>query len=243
MTKFAFEVPLEHLWDFDPIQDFTFGLSFLLEEPTYEEYFGGKCEAGELVYLDNGWNETLIAATPNEMARLWYKYQPTAVASPDSDQWKSIEIFDAFIELTRLIPAKSILSIFRNLEEQAVFLGRQGPTATSYWWVDSIDTTKLGKVHCLGLFDLDLVRRYQPPTLDTSQPIKMALRGERFEDWDGKRRQHPTRKVDSTVGTRLSRAWDYFNLHLTDTQLELAIHNCEALKAAVNADRQVPSNY
>jgi hypothetical protein len=242
MTQFSFAVPLAHLRDFESQQDFTFALSFLLIAPEYRRYVEEKCEAGQLVYIDNSFNETLIPADPKEMAYLWYKYKPTAVVSPDADDWDPLTMFEAYKALAALIPRSCILGIFRSDFEREFFriYGGGGPTAVSYWWVDLITQRSLDKVHFLGLSKLDLVVRHNPPTLDTSQMIKMALRGQRFEDWAqrGVLEKHLTRETGAEKGQRLKRAWEFFHLKLTDEQLELATSNMKALKEYVKS-RQV----
>ena len=57
-TKFSFEVPSNHLEDFEPFQDFYFALSFLCKKSTeYLNYFLGKKVEGKKVFLDNSFNE------------------------------------------------------------------------------------------------------------------------------------------------------------------------------------------
>jgi len=240
VTKFSFTVPTAHIDEFDQYQDFFFGLSFLLTDPTYERYFRRKCEDGSLVYLDNSYNETLTPLPPHELARLWEKYRPTAVISPDSDYWSPSEAVEAFEVLKRLMPARNIMCAFRSDTEREYFEANGlGPLAVSYFWVEANEITKRGldKVHSLGLPSLAAIRANRPPTLDTSQMVKLAVRGYKLEDWladGGIREKHVSRAVDAERSKRQARAEEFFNMSLTDAQLELTVHNLQALKAYAN---------
>jgi hypothetical protein len=75
-----------------------------------------------------------------------------------------------------------------------------------------------------------------PRTLDTSIPIKMAIKGIRFEDWVADGGVYTKVGGEQLRGDyRLQRAYQYFNATLTNEQLNLAVHNIQALKAVVNA--------
>lgn len=236
MTQFSFTVPTAHLEEFEQYQDFCFGLSFLLKDARYEKYFRRKCEEGGLVYLDNSYNETLTAMEPHELAKLWHEYKPTAVISPDSDYWAPSETVEAFEVLKKLMPARNIMCAFRSDAERAYFEANSlGPLAVSYFWVDANEITKrdLHKVHSLGLGHLGAVIRYRPPTLDTSQMAKLAIRGYKLEDWlkdGGVRDKHVSRAVEQERSKRQARAEEFFNTVLTDAQLELTAHNILAMK-------------
>jgi hypothetical protein len=235
---FSFAVPITHLKDFEPYQDFTFGLSFLLDNPEYESYFARKCNEGFITYLDNSFNETLVPATPHQMAELYKTYHPTCVVSPDADWWDPSTTFAAFNKLSTLISTTNILAIFRSDDERRYFRAHsEGATAVSYWWVDRITQIGLDQVHFLGLGKISTVLIHKPPTLDTSQMVKMAMRGLHFNDWvaaGGVLEKHLTRESGAEVGNRLKRAQDFFSMTLDDKTLELAAANMLALKAYAN---------
>jgi hypothetical protein len=232
MTQFSFEVPIKHLHDFEEEQDFIFALSFLMyQSPTYEEYIRITCKYGQdlKVVIDNSFNETNLPIASQEMARLFFKYEPAAVISPDADWWGPVEVANAYQELASYLWAPHrVMGVYRNAEQHDLLL-KAGCSqfAIPYEFRGGLPPWP---AHYLGLGDLAPVREDQPISLDTSIPIKMAIRGERFEDWDGLyRRTYP----HETSAGRLQRIWDYFNCELTPQQLDLAIHNIRALKETV----------
>lgn len=240
MTNFAFEVPLAHVKDFEPYQDFIFGLSFLLIDPTYSEYIVDHCVSGlKDVFIDNSFNETQVPVDAGFVADLYTSYLPTAVAAPDADVWESEIVIAEYERLRRLIPPDGILGIFKNWKEYNHLVTR-GCTykAVSYWWRDKCGSwLSAQNCHFLGLGDLQEVVGWQPRTLDTSIPIKMAIKGIALEDWSGIYIKPQGEQLRGDF--RLQRAWDYFNIRLTDAQLDLAVHNIQALKATVNASSLV----
>lgn len=235
MTLFSFEVPLAHLKDFDQYQDFTFALCYLMyASQDYTDYVDDRCYRKDIVHIDNSFNETNVPIAPQEMARIYNKYKPTTVLSPDADWWTSDDILTAFDDLASKIPHRHIMGIYRNDAEYYSLQARScNHLATSYWWRNK--TVLTPNVHFLGLGNLNDVVSVKPVTLDTSQPIKMALRGESLAEWaaaGGVYTRHYTREAWGPA--RSMRAWEYFTTVLTDKQLALAVQNVVDLKALVN---------
>lgn len=242
MTKFAFEVPIAHLQDFQPYQDFTFGLCFLTyTSEEYSAYLVKQINNNQTVILDNSFNETNIPISTQELVRLYRFYKPTQIISPDADWWSSDLVQAAYKELIRWVPQLSIMGVFRNYSQWAK-LDYSGckSFAIPYEFRANLIGDKVVDIklwiegtHYLGLGHVQQVINTHPVSLDTSIPIKMAIRGERFEDWDG---VYVRKVAHETTPARLQRLWDYFHCTMTDAQLELAVHNIEVLKRSVNGE-------
>lgn len=228
VTRFCFTPPLQHIHDFAPYQDFTFALSFLLENERYRAWLDGL--ETNYVILDNSFNETQIPVTVEEVVELFRTTYCDVVVQPDADNWTSQQMIEAYVAVADQIGPEHVMGIFRNqLERDWLYQAGAHFTALSYWWRDNWAAgSNFRGVHFLGLGDRrSLV--LGADTLDTTIPIKMAIRGERIEDWDGHKPRQPENELRSA--DRLQRAWNYFNTVMTDEQLELAVHNIQIVKA------------
>lgn len=234
MTKFSFEVPIAHLKDFEPYQDFMFGLCFLTyTNDDYSAYLKKQCKVTKVI-IDNSFNETNIPIATQEMERMYWEFMPSQVVSPDADWWPNSTVTNAFTQLSTKLTLDVVMGVYRSYG-QFLELRHAGCTnfAIPYEWRYLVAHPEdcFEASHFLGLGNLDEVIANPPASLDTSIPIKMALRGERLIDWDGKYiRNHP----HETSPVRLARVVNYFNTTLTDEQLVLAIQNIQDLKQAVN---------
>lgn len=243
MTLFSFEVPLAHQQEFEEFQDYTFALNFLMYASTdYLEYVRAKCkESGAYVIIDNSFNETNIPIAVQEMARIYEEFNPSLVIAPDADWWSTQYLVGAWSELASYVGPQRAMGIFRTTPEKQL-LDRRGCShyATSYWFRQNTTPDALTPdTHFLGLGDLADVRKYLPRTLDTSIPIKMALRGESLLGWaaeGGKYTRHYTREAWGPA--RFERAWKYFQTEMTPEQLELAKANIRDLRWLVNGSAE-----
>lgn len=237
LTQFSFEVPVAHLDDFQPYQDFVFGLCFLTyTHPKYSQYIHDVCDAGELyVIIDNSFNETNIPIASQEMVRIFREFSPDQVVAPDADWWNDDTIVSAYNDLLRDLPRNAVLSVFRNNQQLHKLIDAGSRNLTiPYEWRQGADLAKCNELHYLGLGNLDEILAHRPYSLDTSIPIKMALRGETFQDWVASGGQYIRHHPHEVTPTRLARVMNYFNTRMTDVQLELAVNNIKALKAVVN---------
>ena len=218
MTLFSYEVPLAHLEEFDPYQDFYFALSFLCKDPKYFDFMRKKKEAGKFMVLDNSFNELGQPDSPKEMAEIFYELQADKVVSPDSDGWSLEELSEAYEEMIFLVPKEKVLPVVRSVEEYMFFKKMVGTFAycTTFYHRPKLPAFILYSCrHFLGLQAPWEIRRYTPFSCDTSMPIKLALRGETIADWMKKSCPHyHTKDIPN-----------FFDLTLTKEQLTLALRN------------------
>jgi len=182
--KFSFEVPISYLNYFHKYQDYLLVLSHLLPLPVYESYFLKK-KKGMLSIIDNAFNELQVPNTPEEMSRLFYKYQPTLVTSPDSDRWDTQQTVEAYIELKESVPNENILCLFKNLEEYYILRAKGCKhLGSSFWWRPHIkDFPSSRDIFYYGFLNFEEYRKYKPFYCDTGMPIKLALKGYTIEEW------------------------------------------------------------
>jgi len=224
MTLFAFEVPLKHLEDFDEDQDYHFALSFLCRESKdYFKYIKDKVDTGQIVILDNSYNELNRPDDPREMVRLFRELGATAVVSPDSDDWDFEELGAAYKEMTSCISRSRVWVVVRTRTEYDFFRSLFSPHPVLCSGFDRRPHTPiLNKCqHFLGLASLREIQEYRPISCDTSMPIKLALKGRTIEEWirEGCPHYH-------------TRDWEsFFDLHLTNKKIQLAKENICKIKA------------
>lgn len=219
MTKFSFEVPLNHLKDFDQYQDLYFALSFLCKDPKYFDFIKRVEERGKQVILDNSFNELGKPDSPKEMARLFKELHAQMVVSPDCDGWSLKELRESYKEMISLIPKEKVLVVVKSKEERDMFLDEGAfYYCTTYEQRRKLpESLKTLSYHFLGLIDPWEIRRYAPISCDTSMPIKLALQGRTIHSWIIDRCPHiHTRDITN-----------FFDLTLTKEQLTLALENCQ----------------
>jgi hypothetical protein len=234
MTRFAFTAPLAHLKDFEPYSDFVFGLSFLLDDPTYKKWVIDH----DWVLMDNSFNETQKPATVADVLHL--SAYAECVIQPDADHWTPTDMLYAYEAVANEIGHERTMGIFRTQKErQALENAGALNLAISYWWRRIIHwspSTDFSKVHFLGLGSLGT---WTPASLDTTIPIKWAIRGEDMAGWDGSYELPSQDALRSD--NRLARAWKYFHTILTDKQLDLAVHNIAVLRARFATPAPAPA--
>jgi hypothetical protein len=239
-TKFAFEVPVAHLEDFNEYQDFHFALSTLCRSSKkYLEFYQEQVEQClKVVYMDNSYNEYFRADDPLTLARTAQKLHPHLIICPDSPKWPTFKIqeaFDRMLDLTTktaLYPP--ILMVVVRDESMLNHMRRRGATefAVSHWIPPRTegrydDVRWARQCHFLGMNSPQELRELQPPSCDTTLPIKLAMQGKALRKWweEGCPYLHDKNKKDQR-----DRKKEYFNLIFDDKTLELAIQNIIALK-------------
>lgn len=228
MTLFSFEVPLKHLEEFDEYQDYYFALSFLCRESKeYFEYIKDKVNLGHSVILDNSYNELNKPDSPKELAEMFYKLgnikMIDGVVSPDSDKWSFEELKEAYKEMISLVPKERVWVVVRN-EKEWLHFGQETKCCSTF--LHRPTNSKLYFCsHYLGLVDPLEIVLFKPETCDTSMPIKIALKGMNMNDWrlEGFPHYHTREWTDPS----------FFDLELTDKQLEQAKENIKWIKAGV----------
>ena len=227
MTKFAYEVPLAHLEDFDEYQDLIFALSFLCKDTRYFNWLRYWKEKGKTIILDNSFNELGQPDSPKEMIRIFYEIKADMVVSPDSDGWSLDELKNSYKEMISLIPKEKVLVVVKSKEERSMFLEE----GIFYYCTTYEQRPRLPHnimtlcYHFLGLLNPFEIRRYSPISCDTSMPLKLALQGKTMQDWV--RESCPHTKTTP----------DFFNLVLTKEELELSLKNCLWLKQNLGDQR------
>lgn len=227
MTRFAYEVPLAHLEDFEEYQDIHFALSFLCrKEKRYFDYM--KSMVGKKkVILDNSFNELGEPDEPEEMAKTFHLLEADMVVSPDSDDWPLDRMSWAYNKMLDYCPRERVLAVIRNKEEFEWYREAGGYNfCTTFYHRPSLqENIKNFCYHFLGLVNPQEINRYSPISCDTSMPIKLALQNLRMLDWIEKGCPHiHTKDIP-----------DFFYLTLTKEQLRLAKENCQWIKRNLSA--------
>lgn len=224
MTYFSFEVPIPHLDTFDKHQDFILVLVHLVKYQRYTEYLQHKKEQGKFIVLDNSFNETQEPTPVLVMAMAYHLLRPDLVVCPDSDDWGVIETVQAFTQLKEEVPPEDILCLYKTKEEYEA-LKSEGCKifGTSYWWRDKLEM-EIPKEHFrFGLLALDELKE-GPNFLDTSMPVKLALKGLTWTQWIDEGCPHfHTKDMPN-----------FFETKLTQSQLNLAVDNIAKLKEIAN---------
>lgn len=82
-------------------------------------------------------------------------------------------------------------------------------------------------VHFLGLLTLEELKEFDPPSIDTSMPIKLAMIGQTMEQWVETGCVHINTKDLGKYGA------SFFNSQLDESTLKLALENIDWLKEQV----------
>ena len=244
MTLFSFEVPIAHLEDFSEYQDFHFALSMLCRtSKKYLEFYQSKVEQTlKVVWLDNSFNEKMKADDPFLLVRTAQKLRPHLIFGPDSPKWPITRIQEAF-EATRnllknVLPQTSIAVVVKDQAMKAHLENRGARNfAVSHWIPERVQSNHdavqwARSCHFLGMNSPQELWELQPPSCDTTLPIKLAMQGKTLRGWweEGCPYTHDSNPVEQR-----RRKKEYFNLHFDDKTLELAINNIKALKEVCNA--------
>jgi len=233
MTKFSFEVPIKHLSAFDDLQDFTFVLSYLCENPVYERYLREKANEGlSSIWIDNSFNEL---ETSEPLDFLLYQrtlLNASRIIAPDHPKWGTDEILNSYRHTKAHISSDYIIVVVSSMEmyKQARAEGARN-FAVSYWTREGFtfeELKSIPQVHFLGLLNIPELQEVRPISCDTSMPVKLAMKGMSLTDWAKEAYPHIHTKDLGKHGM------DFFNAELTLDEIKLARRNTWELKETVN---------
>ncbi len=185
MTKFSFEVPLDHLEDFHEDQDFIFSLSFLFQDPGYCNYIK-LCDLD--LWIDNSYNETKAPESVDYLYRLYETYQPKILIAPDTVEWNHQRMQEEYNKLRDIggIDDK-FLSIIIHHPDWIGYYKSWGIhnfcVPYDFRYCTHQKLIRFSECHFLGLVSVDELRMARPPSCDTSMPIKLAIVGLSIDDW------------------------------------------------------------
>jgi hypothetical protein len=225
MTKFSFEVPIKHLCDFHEDQDYIFSLSFLFQEPDYCKYI----ELNQKLHiLDNSYNELGEPQSLESMLRIYKNYPTNLLVCPDSDQWDSKRTFMSFAEAVSIIGTDQVIGIGRS-QTEIRGLTRLGCRylAIPFEHRLCLPIPTFSPIHFLGLNNLMELLAYEPETVDTSMPIKLALIRKTIDQWVLGGCPHINTKD-------LIKSCDFFHMKMKVAEVKLAKTNIQRLKEVVS---------
>jgi len=230
-TQFSFEVPLNHLQDFQDLQDFNFTLSILFNEAVYAEHFAEQKKKGEkTLWLDNSYNELMEPGDSIHMTILGQHINADKIICPDSPQWPTEYIWRSFLQMAKFLPLSQIVVVASSKEMRSEMERRNAKHfAVSYWVRQNLDVYQkwYEGCHFLGLLSPQEILMNKPPTCDTSMPIKLALNGWDLDRWKESGYVHVHTK---DLGER---GENFFHYQMSDEQVKLARDNIKQLKEEV----------
>lgn len=226
MTKWSFEVPMQHLRDFDDLQDFHFTLSPSFDSPCYREYIQEVADQGlSQLWLDNGFNEKGVADDPSKLSLLFNMFPFKRVVAPDAIGWSTQQITDSFEEMKKRVGGPQVISVVSDWEMYQE-LKRVGckhfavPYRTRLQRFTLKQLWQINNLHYLGLNNLQEVQDGNPSSCDTSMPIKLGMKYIHIEDW-----------VEAgCFHIHTTDVQDYFSTSLNPVQLSISRHNIQWLK-------------
>lgn len=230
MTKFSFEVPIRHMEEFDDLQDYYFTLSYLYRQVQYYKSIIAIRDKGEkTIWLDNSYNELLEAEQLSTLVEIATTIRPAKIISPDSPKWDKIQIAEAFKEARKHFKRSQLIAVVKDLDMlEYMRINEAQHFAVSYWNRPLVDQKKMMPCHFLGLFNPMEIKEFQPPTCDTSMPIKLALQSKTIYDWRDEGYPHIFTHELGIAGD------DYFNAKMTKKQIWQARQNIKELKEMCN---------
>jgi hypothetical protein len=224
-TKWSFEVPVAHLSDFEDLQDFHFTLSMLYSMPEYREYHTRPSK--KELWLDNSFNEKMEADGAQELSKLAQDVGAKYVICPDDPKWQLEHIKREYTRMALNLSLEKLVVVVSS-EEMREEMERLNAErfAISYWvrmnhlnyqpWYEGC--------HYLGLLNPTEVLRGEPPSCDTSMPIKLAMIGWDLDDWEQSGYRHIHTKDLGLHGG------SFFDAVLSWHQVQLARSNIQQLK-------------
>ena len=241
MTKFAFEVPLKYLDDFDEDQDFYFTLSFLFEHKEYAKYFSQINNTGRWsadlarrsIWIDNSTNELRTPESCEGLAKLFNSIQPEFVVAPDHPDWNQETMLLTALELGHCdVPLDRIITIVHHPDWIGHFRSYgltnfAAPYDFRYCTQEKLK--RFSSCHFLGLVSLHELKVARPLTCDTSMPIKLALEDKTLQEWAEAGCPH------------IHTVKDFFQQKMSFKEIKLAKRNIQELKAVVDGEAVVPA--
>ena len=225
-VKFSFEVPIKHLHDFHPYQDFHFALSFLYERyPEYGLYHHSCVSAGEILIIDNSFNELKKAESLSRLISLMKEYKADAIVCPDSDEWTVKEQYASYDNAVQHCGVNRVWAVARWPEEVATLRRKATVLAIPYEYRMFLDlTTVTARMHFLGLNNPAEVINLRPVSVDTSMPVKLAIAGLSMRDW----------VMEGCPHFHTHEMRGFFDIKLSPELLKQSIENIKHLKEVVN---------
>jgi len=226
MTEFSFEVPLRHLKDFDEDQDFYFTLSFLFQHTEYASYIAQVRLSEREVWIDNSTNELRQPESCSSLAELYRSLSPAYVIAPDHPDWNQETMLLKALELSHCnVPLQKVMVIIHHPDWIGHFSSyglRNFAIPYDFRYCTESKLKRFGECHFLGLVSVSELKCANPPTCDTSMPIKLACVDKTLEQWVSAGCPH--------VHTEPN----FFNKALTLREVKLAKDNIRALKEVVS---------
>lgn len=225
MTQFSFEVPIKHLNDFHEDQDYIFSLSFLFNDPDYCKYI----ELNQKLHiLDNSYNELGSPQSLESMLRIYKNYPTDFLVCPDSDGWDSRKTILSFAEAAATIGTNQVIGIARSKNEISG-LTKLGCKylAIPFEHRLCLPIPMFSPTHFLGLNNIMEIFAYEPDTIDTSMPIKIALKDLTIDKWVMLGCPHiNTKDIIQSI--------DFFHMKMKVNEIKLAKINIKRLKEIVS---------
>lgn len=234
MTAFSFEVPHNHLEDFADLQDFFFTLSMHTERLDYFLFHRWQVlHSPKQVWLDNSYNEL---KEPEEVYSLINKARNLGahkIIVPDNPTWNEEQIFSRFRTAREYLDDTQLIVVVNSQKMRAYMLECQVQKLALSYHI-RLPYYKAGGLyrdfawakyaHFLGMTSVAELQEIKPLTCDTSMPIKIALRGQTLKGWIEQGCPHI-----HTAGYL-----DFFEVRMTEEEIELARQNIKTLKRMVN---------
>jgi hypothetical protein len=229
MIRFSFEVPIPHLYDFLPYQDFIFTLQHLYAIPEYLEFLQA-IQSDQDIWIDNSYNEKMEATSIKQLISAYDMLDPNSVKkviAPDNPKWDVTRIQMEAEDLGHQIGMDKVLLVANSHEmmetlSQNLEIDDPSRFAIAYRQRMLLSISELKYfhgTHFLGLVDLNELIRIQPASCDTSMPIKLAIRGRTIKDWMLLGCPHIHTKDLGEAGL------SFFNHKMSIEELELAYDN------------------
>jgi len=235
MVEFSFEVPHAHLEDFASYQDFFFLLGAHLEHKEYYDFHKNQYALGvKQLWLDNNYNELGEADNICTLAERAHHIRASKVIIPDDPTWTEEQMWTSYCEACFRIAREEIVVVVNN-EKMFKSFKERGVTKFALSYHIRLPHYEAGgkpedflwakDCHFLGLCSVEELRIINPPTCDTSMPIKLALQNKSLYTWMKEACPHiHTKDILST----------FFDTKMTTEQLALAKLNINLLKNLVN---------
>jgi len=227
MTKFAFEVPHAHLEDFEDLQDFHFALSIHCGIKKYKDYYlDQSLNSFKRIWLDNGFNERGRADPVALLVRYFIELHADKVIAPDSTRWDYTKLLKSFYRMALYIPSYKIVIAANSLMavDAAHLHGIRDiaiPFRSRSTWPEYAKDRLVGH-HFLGLNSINEIKEFQPSSLDTSLPIRLAMKGMSMRQWH--------ERGCPRVGLWFKDNPNYFETKLSTPVIDLARSNIIQLK-------------
>jgi hypothetical protein len=186
-----------------------------------------------LKWLDNSYNEKMKAESIKQLRSIADQTGVDKIICPDDPSWSTAEILLKYYEMNIFYPPENLIVVVNSEEMYKVALKNGVKNcAVSYWTrpnpIYLSEHAWLHNLHFLGLLTIDELVLCEPPSCDTSMPIKLAIKGQTMEDWLAEGCPHINTKDLGLYGS------DFFRSNLDPGTIKLARENILYLKDKVN---------